>query len=275
MLQATFAHLPGIGSASERRLWDGGVVTWDRFRRIRPWFMSEETYRAACAALEESVVMLRQGDVAYFLSRLDGILKARVLSDFKDSLVYLDVETDGLGPEARPTVVALYDGRSVRTFTGCREMGKLRQALSTALLVVTYNGDRFDLPVLRRAAGLSLTAAHLDLCPLLRAIGYRGGLKECERLAGISGRPSAVNGARAVRLWEAWERTGDERAMLLLRAYNSFDVVSLEILAWKAYSRSMERYPKRVRLPLFHTPAIDFDPAWEEVVPHAADHKIL
>jgi uncharacterized protein YprB with RNaseH-like and TPR domain len=75
---------------------------------------------------------------------------------------------------------------------------------------------------------------HIDLCPLLKTLGFRGGLKSIERQVGINRRPETdgLNGMDAVRLWNQYQRGGEnaEEALRLLHRYNEEDVVNLKFL---------------------------------------------
>ena len=104
-------------------------------------------------------------------------------------------------------------------------------------LIITYAGSSFDLPRIRRAfPGLRLDQFHIDLCPTLRRIGLKGGLKCVEKTVGLT-RPSEIdgmNGWDAVRLWREYE-WGSREALDLLIAYNAHDVINLLPLARRAY----------------------------------------
>lgn len=266
MLRATFCHIKGIGVRAEQRLWSSGVLDWARFRRLRPSFLSPTVYRPACDEIEESEANLCREHAQYFLDRLPGLHKIRLLNEFSPSVAFLDVETTGLGQEAQVTTAALCDERSLRCFVRERNLDELQRELRGSRIVVTFNGERFDLPVLRRSLGLRMRRAHLDLCPLMREMGYRGGLKECERLAGIWRRTGrAMNGARAAALWDVFVRTRDERVLRLLIAYNADDVLGLRSLAMKLYDRSMEMHPKRPKLRWVKHPDMEYDPGWESL----------
>ena len=75
---------------------------------------------------------------------------------------------------------------------------------------------------------------HIDLCPLLKTLGYKGGLKNIERQIGLNRRPETdgLNGMDAVRLWQLYRRGGEsaEDALRLLHRYNEEDVVNLKAL---------------------------------------------
>jgi hypothetical protein len=79
---------------------------------------------------------------------------------------------------------------------------------------------------------------HIDLCPALRRLGYRGGLKSIEEQLGIVRRPETqgLGGWDAVRLWHEWRR-GRREALDLLVAYNTEDIVNLEALLEFAYPK--------------------------------------
>src|SRR5947207_3465308 len=110
-------------------------------------------------------------------------------------------------------------------------------ALRPAMLLVTFNGSRFDLPFLRKAfPRFGLDLIHMDLLHPLRRLGFAGGLKSIEEEMGISrsDETTGLRGIDAIRLWHAYER-GDDDALDLLLAYNMEDVVNLEPLAEFTY----------------------------------------
>jgi uncharacterized protein YprB with RNaseH-like and TPR domain len=126
------------------------------------------------------------------------------------------------------------------------------EAVTACSMVVTYNGSRFDLPFIRRQFGIAMDMPHLDVMRPLRAQGYKGGLKFCERLLGIKRQvPEDVDGFEAVRLWYEYRR-GDRVALAKLLAYNSQDVISLELLLIKTYNLSMKGHPlfRELKCPL-------------------------
>jgi len=107
-------------------------------------------------------------------------------------------------------------------------------------LVVTKGGTRFDLPVLwTNFPDWQLPPLHIDLCPLLRKLGYKGGLKGVERQLGISRSPErdGLNGWDAVRSNRTIVGLKHERALKLLLRYNREDVEHLRPLLSFAYER--------------------------------------
>ena len=52
-------------------------------------------------------------------------------------------------------------------------------------VICTYNGKCFDVPVTESDLGIKLKQVHIDLRYVLKSVGFSGGLKGCERKAGI------------------------------------------------------------------------------------------
>lgn len=144
---------------------------------------------------------------------------------------YLDIETSR-GREI--TVLGVYrPGRGTRQLVG----GEISDVALAGLVegaerLYTFNGDRFDLPIIRRKLGLDLR----DIVPthdLMRDCWARslyGGLKAVERRLGIGRAFPEIDGSQAGALWWRYEALGDRDALTLLLAYNREDVENLEIL---------------------------------------------
>jgi hypothetical protein len=143
---------------------------------------------------------------------------------------YLDIETSFSGDI---TVIGLLrSDRGLVQLVGdaCtqeRVWGTVR-GLDT---LCTFNGERFDLPVMRRAYGIDLLGRFrsLDLSVDCRRNGHRGGLKRIEAGLQIPRRLHGVNGYDAMVLWDRWQK-GDRGALETLLTYNRDDVVNLALL---------------------------------------------
>jgi uncharacterized protein YprB with RNaseH-like and TPR domain len=101
-------------------------------------------------------------------------------------------------------------------------------------IVYTYNGSRFDLPVVKTCTGFDITSiawTHDLMYDCWRNNLY-GGLKKVEKQLGISRQTDGMDGHDAMRLWEDY-LCGDEQALELLLFYNKEDVTNLEILRKK------------------------------------------
>ena len=120
---------------------------------------------------------------------------------------------------------------------------EFEEAIKPYGVLVTFFGSGFDLPFLRREFGdLREGRVHLDLCYLMRRLGFRGGLKRVEENLGIvrSEETRELSGWDAVRLWRDYER-GSRRALELLLRYNQEDVENLQALLWFAVQRLEQR----------------------------------
>jgi len=144
---------------------------------------------------------------------------------------YLDIETS-FGGEI--TVIGLYapDRGLVQLVGGGISEGTVWQALEGIQVICTYNGSRFDLPVIRRRLGLDLCAAftsHDLMYDCWRRRLY-GGLKRVEERLGIPRRTRGIDGVEAMRLWHRYETSRDREALATLLEYNREDVLNLECL---------------------------------------------
>lgn len=238
MLEQTFCHVPGIGADAERSLWRQGCSSWaDYLGRPGDWSIGSADPDDAARVLERSVEALAAREHQYF-ERALGMREAwRAWPEFRDRCVYLDIETDGGQSGDSVTCVGLYDGDEFQCLVQGEDLGSLPDVLSRYGMVVTFFGSGFDIPMLKRAfRNLNVDQIHLDLCPTLRRLGLRGGLKKIERQLGIARgeETDGLTGLDAVRLWRAYQR-GNDGALKTLIEYNREDVVNLERLAEIAY----------------------------------------
>jgi len=143
---------------------------------------------------------------------------------------YLDIETSFSG---EVTVFGLLrNDRGVIQIVGYAITAEaVEETLYGIDTLCTFNGEYFDLPVLRRAFGIGLLERFrsLDLSLECRRVGIRGGLKKIEMGLGIPRRLRGINGYDAMVLWERWEN-GDRQALETLLAYNRDDVDNLALL---------------------------------------------
>lgn len=234
MLAHTFIHLPGVGAASERRLWSAGAHSWDRFLALhRDRALRGRRIERLAPLIEESRAALQRRSTEFFAAHLPTGERWRMLSAFADGAAFFDIETTGLNPEYdRITVIGLYDGERFRAFVRGRDLEEFPRAASRYPLLVSYNGDGFDLRFIRVAFPRFRPRAHVDLRVPLKRMGMSGGLKGAERSIGIE-RPREVqgmDGLDAIYLWSEYRR-GRSSALERLIAYNRQDVVNLAPLA--------------------------------------------
>lgn len=262
MLKNTFLHIPGIGASSERRIWESGILTWDDSMRL-PLPPLKKTVHLFKERIEESLRQLESGRPGYFTDLLPSREHWRLFGEFRKTAVFLDVETNGyMGPRGYITAVSLYDGRSVRYYIRGENLDGFREEISRYDLVVTYNGRCFDIPFIESHLGIRMGQAHIDLRYVLRDLGFKGGLKGCERSLGIERGPlDGLDGYFAVLLWRDYRRNKNVKALETLLAYNILDVVNLEPLLVAAYNMKVLRTPfSALTLPCPAQPELPFSP---------------
>jgi uncharacterized protein len=234
LLEKTFLHVQGIGAPTERRLWEQGADCWETFLRNPTAFKAARARLAGTLeTIRGSQAALARGDHRFFADRLPAREQWRTLDAFPGRIAYLDIETDGGTGFDSVTVVGLYDGRTLHQFVRGENLLDFPEAMEDVSVLVTFFGGGFDIPVLRRAfPRLRFDQLHVDLCPTLRRLGLKGGLKRVERQLGIrrSKATTGLDGWDAVRLWREW-RYGREESLRTLLAYNGEDVLNLEPLA--------------------------------------------
>lgn len=239
MLQNTFLHVPGIGKTTERRLWKEGCSCWDDLLSDPArWSLGTASKAMARKHLEKSRQALDEKEHQFFRSGLGAQQAWRAFPEFRHSCVYLDIETDGGVSASSVTTIGLYDGKEYRCLIKGQDLENFRDLISHYSMVVTFFGGAFDIPVLeRRFPGVVFDQIHIDLCPTLKQLGIRGGLKKIEKQFGIERSPETqgLTGYDAVLLWRRYRMFNDERALNRLVAYNREDCVNLERLAEHAY----------------------------------------
>ncbi len=245
MLRATFSHLRGVSPAAERRLWQAGVCSWRELELSVKRHFSPRKVGAIVTQLKECAAAWEADDHRYFLATLPPAEQIRVFGRFRDRMTFLDVETTGLSRQDQLTAVSLLSRGDLCQLVRGVDLDELPGVLARAGILVTFNGTRFDLPFILREFGADcLTApSHLDLYPVFRANGYRGGQKKMEQQLNLARQLPDVDGAVAVELWQRYAAVGDERALARLLIYNAEDVLLLERLAHMLYDRKVRECP--------------------------------
>jgi uncharacterized protein len=244
MLRKTFCHVPGVGIRAEQQLWAAGVVSWDSVDAAGTALSVRRRERLA-RHIEESNRQLAGNNPAFFAETMPTAEHWRLYPDFRGCVAYLDIETTGLGgPGDHITTIALYDGHTIRHYVRGQNLAAFAHDIQAYKLLVTYNGKCFDLPFLRAAFGISLDQPHIDLRYLLASLGYKGGLKGCERKLGLDrGDLADVDGFFAVLLWQDYQRHRNLKALETLLAYNIRDVVNLEPLLVMSFNLKAAQTP--------------------------------
>jgi hypothetical protein len=250
MLEHTFCHIPGLGPKTERLLWQAGVSDWGTWRHPSPVPLKTSCPVEIPRILADSQQALAS-DPAFFTGRLATGEHWRIFPHFRERTAFLDIETTGLAEDAEITTIAVYDGRQIYVFINGRNLDEFPDFIEPFQVLVTYNGKSFDIPFLERFFRIRLRQAQIDLRYVLGRLGFKGGLKGCERQLGIGrGSLEGVDGYFAVLLWREYTMCHDEQALTTLLAYNIEDTVNLERLAVEAYNRNVARMPFAAELTL-------------------------
>ncbi len=241
MLESTFMHARGVGRTTELKLWDAGAHTWDHFLSAESisWPVSMSQRTALQETIEESVERLEAEDFAWFAQSLPVSEHWRAVPAFGHRMAFLDIETNGGMEPDDLTVIGIFDGRKMTHYVQGDNLDRFPEALEEPAIIVTFFGTGFDLPFLRRAfPNLPMPQLHVDLCYMLKRLGYRGGLKSIENQMGIrrSNVTNGLSGMDAVRLWREY-RAGRVRSLEVLLAYNAEDVRNMSELLSEGYKK--------------------------------------
>lgn len=147
---------------------------------------------------------------------------------------YLDIETDY---DQWITVVGIYRpdlGHKQWTRPNLDVAG-MKAFMSGIERVFTYNGARFDLPIIRDQLKFDVEKIyqHHDLMHTCWENDLYGGLKKVEQTLGIHRDTEGMTGIDALKLWDKYNTDKDPEALELLLRYNREDVENLEALARK------------------------------------------
>lgn len=263
MLHNTFIHIPGVGEKTEKQIWRSGIHSWDEWREPLPANLPRTKIKLITMQLEHFST-LDNGRARFYADLLPPGQLWRLFPHFRDRTAYLDIETNGMGwDQCEITTIALYDGRSIRTYIQGRNLEEFINDIDRYEIIVTYNGKNFDVPVIESCLHTRLKQVHIDLRHILARLGYRGGLKGCEKQLGINRMGlEGIDGYWAVLLWQEFERSGSRQALETLLAYNIADAVNLESLLVHAYNLNIADTPFSCShfIPLPQTPDSPFLP---------------
>ena len=264
MLKNTFQHIPGIGKKTEERIWSAGAEDWSCLDKPHHINLPRKKIETLAACCRESRVQFARENPVYFEDLLSASLGWRLFPEFRDHSVYLDIETDGLDSYyGHITTIALYDGTDIFWYVKGKNLDDFVADIKKYKVVITYNGKTFDIPFIREYFHIKLPHAHIDLRYVLASLGFKGGLKRCEKALGIGrGALEGIDGAFAPLLWKEYQVYNSKKALETLLAYNIEDVVNLETLMVLAYNLKIADTPfaKTHLIPLPQLPEIPFKP---------------
>ncbi len=243
MLARSLCCFRGISTAAERRLWRAGCLTWDHIPRIRH-ALSPHKVTDLSKQMPELRAALSGRVADYFIKRLPLGHRMRIWPDFAAGVAFMDIETTGLGKDDVLTVIGLWQAGRMFNFVRGQNLSEFLNILRKIEVLVTFNGIRFDWPVVAQSFGLTCSPPHIDLMHEIRVFGYAGGLKKIERILGIKRAPDEDgDGAGAAFLWRRHlAAPADKTNLARLLKYNAADVRALLLLSRLILKRSFDGY---------------------------------
>lgn len=265
MLLNSFCHLDGINLKKEAKIWDIGIKNWeDALSAESLCDSSKNDLLEFRKGIEFSYQKLEEKATDYFFDKIPRDQHWRFFKEFKDEMAYLDIETTGLTRFDSVTVVSIYHKGKLGIYVKGINFDKLLADITIPRIFVTYNGNKFDLPFLENYFGIKIFQNRIDLRYVLSNLGYRGGLKKCEKMLGISREGMKdIDGNIAVMLWEDYKHNKNIKALKTLIAYNVSDAVNLEKLSAIAYNENVKKtkrnfgfleIPEKKTVPFFPNP---------------------
>lgn len=233
-IENSFIPVRGVGTATELRLWEAGVTTWDEFGRdLNVRGIGSTTADRIETFVGEARTQLEAGNSSYFDRQFPSNERWRLYENFREETCFFDIETTGLDEHRNDvTTVSFHQDGETTTLVRGEDLTAeaIREQFESARLVASFNGARFDVPFLETSFDLDLTTPHLDLMYPCKRLDLSGGLKPIERELEIERDRPDISGRDAVRLWREYER-GDESSLETLVSYNREDTVNLQRLA--------------------------------------------
>jgi len=263
MLKHTFCHSPRLSGLNEQSLWERGYLTWEDIIWAKELPLTDKQSQAALDTCRRSAFHLGNGDASFFYNLLPTKEHWRLFKDFRKQTAYFDIETSGLDHDKHHiTTIVLYDGEKLSHYVYGKNLENFGKDIEQYKILVSYNGKSFDAPFIRKNLDIPLKHAHIDLRYVLSSLGYKGGLKSCERQLKID-RPGLeeIDGIMAILLWEHYKKHGSEKALETLLAYNALDVINLEMLMIIAYNQKISSTPfNHLKIPIPIAPQMTFLP---------------
>ena len=247
MLEYTFKHLKGIGSKKERELWNSGIFSWDDFDLKQQGQLLIFDNQGE-SILNLSRKSLQKRDTDFFCSALSNEDYYRIALSFPKKTLFLDIETTGLSRYYdHITLIGVSIDNEYKVYIQGEDITPLKQVMSEAKAIVTFNGSLFDIPFIRQEfPDLQIPSTHIDLRFFAKRIGLSGGQKKIEKQIGVK-RAIEINnleGQAAPLLWHKYCR-GDIDSLNILLTYNHADIEGMK----QIFDFVVERYMNKQQIP--------------------------
>ena len=234
ILDQSLCQLAGITPMTEIALRSKGIWTTRQLMAQADSLFSPRKAAKLREAFSRIELARKLGLVDILVNAMPCGHRVRVLADYYPQALFIDVETSGISSESmRITCISTCLNGKTASFVSGQNLECFLNVWAKARIVVTFNGKRFDVPLLQREFDLSTLPAHIDLMDEARHFGYVGGLKAIEaRIGFFRKKTMCESGSDAPMLWQRYLKEDDREALDELVKYNQEDVRSLTEL-WR------------------------------------------
>ena len=241
MLDQSLCMLQGVSPEVEIRLRRAGVMSCAQLAAEAERYFSASHAQRIRASYEEWKMARAHGLVDWEVNHLPVGHRVRALQEHWDNALFYDIETDGTMVASNITCIStLRDGRICSFWRG-HNLSDFLAEWAAAKILVSFNGKRFDTPIVCKAFGLTSVPAQIDLMNEAAHYGYRGGLKVVEKKFGfLRKEEGCTDGKDAIRLWSEYSETHSVKVLSELLEYNQADVTALVALATGILRLSLE-----------------------------------
>jgi len=163
----------------------------------------------------------------------------KLYPSYPEKFCFFDIETTGLKGGDRITLVSFFRQNQMHTFVRGINLEMALDNWEQDLVLVSYNGRRFDQPFLEKEFGFRFENKHLDLMEVLHKMQIKGGLKASEEQLGLKREIAlqGVDGYMATLLWKEYVETDRKEVLNLLIRYNQADTQQLVLVLEKILER--------------------------------------
>lgn len=226
----SLCQIKGISPSLEIQLRKAGVRTVAQLGTCCCHWFSEKRGLSIREAVKRFSVFTAAGLTDAIVNAFPCGHRVRVVHDRYDATAFLDIETDGMSASSRITCISVCMSGKMTSYIRGRNLDEFLNVWEAAEVLVSFNGKRFDIPIIQREFGLSRVSAQVDLMDEARHYGLSGGLKSIERVIGFArDKSTCENGKDAIKFWDEYLR-GNNEALESLVTYNRADVDSLVAL---------------------------------------------
>ncbi len=254
ILDQSLCMLQGISPEVEIRLRRAGVMSCAQLAAEAERYFSANHAQRIRASYEEWKMARVHGLVDWEVNHLPVGHRVRALQEHWDKVLFYDIETDGTMATSNITCISTLRNGRICSFWRGHNLSDFLAEWATAKILVSFNGKRFDTPIVCKAFGLTSVPAQIDLMNEAAHYGYRGGLKVVEKKFGFVRKEEGCrDGKDAIRFWNEYTETHSAKILSDLLEYNQADVTALVTLATGILRLSLENTQ------IVRTPVTDLD----------------